>query len=183
MYRFVRFRSIIFCLLIPPIILLTSIYYDDLQQKSINGKSASLPFDAKAKTPNKNKPLESSTKVINRTEIIYYREFVEKKNSEQFIYNKHLFSSETTRYILLVQVHTRVAYLKKFIEMLRDVEMINQTLVIFSHDFVDPAINLLIINITYAPVKFFFRIYDGEFEIYFLGDSNILSLFTTTLSR
>ena len=75
------------------------------------------------------------------------------KNDEQFMYNNHLFSPTTTRYILLVQVHTRVVYLKKFIEMLQNVETINQTLVIFSHDFIDSDINTLVTNITFVPVK------------------------------
>ena len=84
--------------------------------------------------------------------IEYYRKYVKRKNSEQFMYNKNLFSSNTTRYILLVQVHTRVSYLKKFIQMLHEVHTINQTLLIFSHDFIDPEINKLVRNITFVPV-------------------------------
>jgi alpha-1,6-mannosyl-glycoprotein beta-1,2-N-acetylglucosaminyltransferase len=68
------------------------------------------------------------------------------------MYNKKLFSSKTTRYVLLVQVHTRVVYLKKFIEMLRSVQTINQTLLIFSHDFIDPEINILVRKIEFVPV-------------------------------
>jgi hypothetical protein len=155
MYRFARyrctvFRYIILCIFILPIIKLTSIYYCDLQQLSIESKPASLPFDII------NKKVSISS--INRTAIDYYRQYVERKNYEQLMLNKNLFSSKTTRYILLVQVHTRVVYLKKFIEMLQNVAMINQSLVIFSHDFIDPKINALITNITFVPV----RITEGE---------------------
>jgi hypothetical protein len=45
--------------------------------------------------------------------------------------------------------------------MLQEVETINETLVIFSHDFIDPDINALVTNITFVPVKnierFFFH--------------------------
>ena len=70
------------------------------------------------------------------------------------MFNKHLFSSTYTRYVLLVQVHTRIVYLKKFIEMLQHVDKINQTLLIFSHDFIDSDINTLVTNITFVPVEY-----------------------------
>jgi hypothetical protein len=163
-YRWIIFRYIILSLFILTTIKLISIFYYDLQQRSIDSTS-SLPFEIEEKKrqfsnlsvvsiTDEAKTL-NTTGVINRTAIEYYRQYVQRKNREQYMYNSNLFSSETTRYILLVQVHTRVVYLKKFIEMLRAVETINQTLVIFSHDFIDSDINTLVTNITFVPVSLF----------------------------
>lgn len=165
MFRFIRYRCIIFryiliWLFIITILKLTAIFYYDLQQQSIDSSSLALPYDDSKLNKEKNEnltinqiqTLNTSSAFINRTAIQYYRQYVERKNREQFMFNQHLFSSKTTRYILLVQVHTRVVYLKRFIEMLRSVETINQTLLIFSHDFIDPEINILVTNITFVPV-------------------------------
>ncbi len=154
-YRWIIFRYLILCAFILTIIRLTSIYYYDLQQRSIDSSSSSLPFDLNEKNKKSSNLSDDMKSFINRATINYYRQYVQQKNSEQYMYNSNLFSSKTTRYILLVQVHTRVVYLKKFIEMLQDVQTINQTLVIFSHDFIDPDINVLVTNITFVPVKNF----------------------------
>jgi len=136
----------------------TIFYYDLQQQQSIDSSSLALPFDNKKFNKEINLTLNQTQTqlfIINRTSIEYNRQYVKRKNHEQFMSNSYLFSSQTTRYILLVQVHTRVVYLKKFIEMLQDVETINQTLLIFSHDFIDPEINILVANITFVPVRNF----------------------------
>jgi len=147
---------------------LTTTFYYDLQQQSIDSSSLALPFDDSQLNKEKNEKLFNLTKILNRSSIInrtaiqYYRQYVERKNREQFMYNQDLFSSKTTRYILLVQVHTRVVYLKRFIEMLRSVQTINQTLLIFSHDFIDPQINILVTNITFVPViNVLYRFYNN----------------------
>ena len=169
MFRFVRYRSIflryvVFCLCIVTMVKVTSIYYYDLQQRTIAVNSSSLPYDTKGgkvkalnlslhaqidRTP----PMNLSRPVIDRAAINAHRQFVLKKNLEQHIHNRDLYSPTNTRYVLLVQVHKRVVYLRKFIEMLRKVAMINETLVIFSHDFIDPDINALVTNITFVPVR------------------------------
>jgi alpha-1,6-mannosyl-glycoprotein beta-1,2-N-acetylglucosaminyltransferase len=165
-YRCIIIRSIILWLFAITMIKLTTILYYDLQQQSIDTSSIVLPNDDNKFS--KEQILPSINLTINRTAINISREFVQRKNREQFMYNSNLFSSETTRYILLVQVHTRVVYLKKFIEMLQRVELINQTLLIFSHDFIDPEINILVTNITFAPVIQIFypfsqQLYPDEF--------------------
>ena len=141
---------------------LTLVCYNDLQQRSIESTSSSLPFDTKAKHLDIPRSLpreitESTVShneltTINRTTIEIYRQFVQEQNQEQLVLNSHLLSMTLPRYVLLVQVHKRIVYLKKFIEMLQAVEKINQTLVIFSHDFIDPDINALVTNITFVPV-------------------------------
>ncbi|CAF3420849.1 unnamed protein product [Rotaria sp. Silwood1] len=172
MFRFIRyrciiFRHIIFWLFIIIMMKLTIIIYYDLQQQSIDSSSLALPFDDSKLNKEKKQTLLNlttyqfqsinTTIIINRTTIEYYRQYVQRKNHEQLMYNDYLFSSNTTRYILLVQVHTRVVYLKKFIEMLKAVQTINQTLLIFSHDFIDPQINILITNIKFVPLNFVFH--------------------------
>jgi hypothetical protein len=153
-YRCIILRYIILWLFILTVAKLTSLFYYDLQQRSVDSSSSSLPFDTEEQNfKSSNLSLINPSILINRTAIEYHRQYVQRKNHEQFMYNSHLFSSTTTRYILLVQVHTRVVYLKKFIEMLQNVETINQTLVIFSHDFIDSDINALVTNITFVPVK------------------------------
>ncbi|CAF0944092.1 unnamed protein product [Adineta ricciae] len=171
MFRFLRSRCaiaryIIIWLFIITMFKITTVFYYDLQQQSVDSSSLALPFDDtnlnRERSINATKPPSSDTSLaLNRTAIEYYRKYVERKNRAQFMYNAHLFS-RTTRYVLLVQVHTRVVYLKKFIEMLRSVETINQTLLVFSHDFIDPAINILITNITFVPVIQIFYPYSQQ---------------------
>ncbi|CAF0747884.1 unnamed protein product [Rotaria sordida] len=183
MFRFFRYRCIIFryiilWLCIITMMKLTIIFYYDLQKQSIDSSSLALPYDdSQLNKENKQQLLNLTTSqiqsinttiTINRTAIEYYRQYVQRKNHEQFMYNNYLFSSKTTRYILLVQVHTRVVYLKKFIEMLQAVQTINQTLLIFSHDFIDPEINTLVTNIKFVPVIQIFypfsqQLYPDEF--------------------
>ena len=162
-YRCVTFRYIAVWSFVITMITLTSIFYYDLQQQSINSSSVALPFDNSEINKDKVKKLLNSTiyytpsmntsVISNRATIQYYRQYVQRKNHEQLMYNGNLFSSKTTRYILLVQVHKRVVYFKKFIEMLHAVRSINQTLLIFSHDFIDPEINILVKNISFVPVS------------------------------
>jgi hypothetical protein len=55
--------------------------------------------------------------------------------------------------VIVVQVHNRYEYLSFLIESLRNVQGINQTLVVFSHDINSPEINALIQNITFCRVS------------------------------
>lgn len=153
------FRYIILWLFIITMFKITTVFYYDLQQQSVDSSSLPLPFDDS--NSNRDKLVNATDRptprpvtlpVLNRTAIELNRKFAASKNREQWMYNQHLFSS-TTRYVLLVQVHTRVVYLKKFIEMLRAVQTINQTLLIFSHDFIDAEINDLVTNINFVPVR------------------------------
>lgn len=150
MYQFTRYHStivryIFFCIVILPLIKLTSIYYYDLpEQSTIEIHSSGLANEFNEK---------NSMNISEQVTLKYARENVRKINNKQLMYNKHLFSSNHTRYILLVQVHTRIVYLQKFIQMLADLETIEQTLIVFSHDFIDLNINMLIRNITFAPVR------------------------------
>lgn len=161
-YRFLNCRHILLCVFIITTMKLTLLCYNDIQQRSVESMSSSLPFDTQEKhveTPpllsrQRSEPIlwTNASETINRTTIEIHRRFVQRQNHEQLLLNNHVLSSTGPRYVLLVQVHKRVMYLKKFIEMLQAVETINQTLVIFSHDFIDPDINALVTNITFVPV-------------------------------
>ena len=188
--RCIILRHILFWLLFVTTIKLTSIFYFDLQQQQdIDSGSASFPFvggipkpDSNRKSINRTRPMPPVA--INRSAIRFHRQYVHRKNRQQHMLNRNLFSSTATRYILLVQVHTRVVYLKKFIEMLRDVQTIESTLLIFSHDFIDPDINALVTNITFVPVRRQReRITPADSSHRsILGDSDLLPIFTTALS-
>ena len=151
-------RYVIFSVFAMTMLKLTSMYYNDFQHRAIDSSSSSLPFDLKTNVDstffgfNDTHTFNNSSS-INRTENESYRQYVQRMNDEQNLINRHLFSTTTTRYILLVQVHKRVVYLRKFIEMLRAVENIHETLLIFSHDFIDSDINALVTNITFVPVR------------------------------
>lgn len=134
-----------------------------LQSQTNHSTLSSVPVDIKQDTI-----ISSTDSSINRTLLNFHRQYVERKNHEQFMLNKHLFSSINTRHILLVQVHTRIVYLRKFIQMLHKLETIEKTLVVFSHDFIDSDINQLIENITFVPVIQIFypysqQLYPNEF--------------------
>ena len=160
-----RSRSIIFRYTILILLFLTiyksfSIYYFDLPIQIQTSRSI-LSLSTKIKQ-------EIVTPSINKTALRLYRQYVKRKNQEQTMLNKHLFSLSNTQHILLVQVHKRVVYLRKFIEMLHQLETIEKTLVIFSHDFIDSDINQLILNITFVPVIQIFypfsqQLYPNEF--------------------
>lgn len=56
--------------------------------------------------------------------------------------------------VILVQVHSRVSYLNELIKSLQKTNYIEQTLVIFSHDFYDEQINKLVDSIDFCAVRF-----------------------------
>ena len=147
-----RCRYFLFWLLILSTIKLILVFYNDFQDPAIerHAPSNAKVEKAAAHSPSSSSPPETSS--INRTLIDAQRRFVQQMNKEQTMYNREFFHPQRTRYILLVQVHTRVVYLRKFIEMLKSVKMIEQTLLVFSHDFLDPDINALVQNITFVPV-------------------------------
>lgn len=157
MFRSVRFRYVCFWIFAIFLFKTTSIFYYDLQDRSIDQTRSSLPFEiVKIRSTNENSSIES------------LRKFVEEKNFQQKMFNRNLFLSNQTRYILLVQVHKRVVYLKKFIEMLRVVDQINETLLVFSHDFIDSNIDELVMSIDFVPVIQIFypfsqQLYPNEF--------------------
>ena len=83
-------------------------------------------------------------------------ETISKINKEEKIKNQDKFDSirnkENTTTIIVIQVHNRINHLKHLISSLGVARGINQTLLIFSHDFWDEEINLLVDSIRFANV-------------------------------
>lgn len=56
--------------------------------------------------------------------------------------------------VILVQVHSRLDYLKELINSLRETRYINETLLVFSHDLINEEIENLIKSIDFCSVGF-----------------------------
>lgn len=70
-----------------------------------------------------------------------------------YIHNESLFKAlRNDSVIIVVQVHTRIEYLRHLIESLEKARNISDALVIFSHDFRDEKINELVHSIKFCKV-------------------------------
>ena len=75
-------------------------------------------------------------------------------NEKQEILNFEIFGPLLANdLVVVIQVHNRVQYLSALIESLERTKGINQTLLIFSHDFFDPQINSIITSIKFCKVS------------------------------
>ena len=112
----------------------------------------------------------------NSTYLEDLRKIINEKNENPSILNKHSldglletnadkFKSNATKFnyklptflVILVQVHSRLNYLKELIESLRTTKFIEETLVIFSHDLFDLRMNKLIEEIDFcATLQIFY---------------------------
>jgi hypothetical protein len=111
---------------------------------------------------------------INETVIdnnyLILRELVQYRNLNPAIQNKNLIQkrletmiskNETNQsesfMVILVQVHYRIEYFKEMINSLKNVKYIEESLVIFSHDFYDDKINSLVEAIDFcATLQIFY---------------------------
>ncbi len=59
----------------------------------------------------------------------------------------------TSNIVLLVQVHKRINYLEQLIKSLRNTRYIENSMVIFSHDYIDESIDKLINTIDFCKVN------------------------------
>lgn len=87
----------------------------------------------------------------NASEILWQ---IQRLNNEQKIWNEDQFGpviSDTV--IFVIQVHTRQQYLETLIESLRSTKGIEATLLVFSHDVYDVAINAAVQAIDFAKVR------------------------------
>jgi hypothetical protein len=75
----------------------------------------------------------------------------ELKNSKLFN-----FTSNDEVLVILIQVHNRSENLKILIESLRLTQSISSSIVIFSHDIIDPSIEKSLETIDFVAVKIFF---------------------------
>nr|XP_045615364.1 alpha-1,6-mannosyl-glycoprotein 2-beta-N-acetylglucosaminyltransferase-like [Procambarus clarkii] len=100
-------------------------------------------------------PLEVS---LTEEEVASVKEQIKQVNDDQEILNQHIFGPVVPNTsVLLVQVHKRLENLHYLVESMSAVEGINKSLVIFSHDLWDPAINAFVRNITnFRVMQMFF---------------------------
>ena len=106
--------------------------------------------------------------------------FIDNENLNAIIRNKHFIkdklikeSKQKNKYVsnllvILIQVHSRLNYLKELVSSLNETKHINETLVIFSHDLIDEKINDFIKTIDFCAVlqiyyPYSLQIYPDEF--------------------
>jgi hypothetical protein len=106
--------------------------------------------------------------------------FIYNENLNAIIRNKHFIkdklikeSKQKNKYVsnllvILIQVHSRLNYLKELVRSLNETKHINETLVIFSHDLIDEKINDFIKTIDFCAVlqiyyPYSLQIYPDEF--------------------
>ena len=89
--------------------------------------------------------VETTTPVVLKLDNSLAK-FIENANLMQHIRNKYfinklLKNENKTFLVILIQVSSRLNYLKELIQSLKNTRYINETLVVFSHDFIDNQIN------------------------------------------
>lgn len=74
-------------------------------------------------------------------------------NEEQRVLNEDIFGPlQPDALVIVVQVHTRLIYLRHLIVSLAQAKDIDQVLLVFSHDFYDPEINELVQAVDFCKV-------------------------------
>ncbi|XP_066595599.1 alpha-1,6-mannosyl-glycoprotein 2-beta-N-acetylglucosaminyltransferase isoform X1 [Prorops nasuta] len=90
---------------------------------------------------------------FNELEIDEIRRNIEKVNTEQRVYNEEAFGPlSTDAPVIVVQVHSRLTYLRHLIVSLAQARGIEQALLVFSHDVWHPDINYLVQSVDFCRV-------------------------------
>lgn len=106
-----------------------------------------------------NETLSNDLRSVDKTDMgakpIYDEMFAKISviNQEQRIFNEEKFgpvSNNSTRAVIVIQIHNRLAYLRQLITSLSKARDIGQSLMIFSHDHWDEEINKLINTVNFA---------------------------------
>lgn len=105
----------------------------------------------------KNNSAMNLTEHKNISEI---RRIIERNNEAQIIYNYDLYGPvQNDTIIIVIQVHTRLTYLRHLIVSLAQARDIERTLLVFSHDYYDDDINSLVRSIDFTKVMQIFYPY------------------------
>ncbi|CAK9824840.1 Alpha-1,6-mannosyl-glycoprotein 2-beta-N-acetylglucosaminyltransferase [Anthophora retusa] len=95
----------------------------------------------------------ASTDTLTEFEIVEIRRNIERANAEQRVYNEESFGPlATDAPVIVIQVHTRLTYLRHLIVSLAQAKGIEQTLLVFSHDVWHPDINYLVQSVDFCRV-------------------------------
>ncbi|KAL0269763.1 UNVERIFIED_CONTAM: hypothetical protein PYX00_007389 [Menopon gallinae] len=98
-----------------------------------------------------------SGNALNITEI---KMNIDRYNEMQYIHNEDLFGPlQNDSLIIVVQVHTRITYLRHLIVSLAQAKDIDTVLLVFSHDYYDEEINELVQSIDFCKVMQIFYPY------------------------
>lgn len=91
--------------------------------------------------------------LFRRPNIRQMKKLIQKYNKRQSILNEDMFGPlDNDSVLIVVQVHTRINYLRHLIVSLAQARDISRSLVIFSHDYYDEEINDLIQSIDFCKV-------------------------------
>jgi hypothetical protein len=77
----------------------------------------------------------------------------ENEHTKTKIVKKLQLTWNTSNLVILVQVHKRIIYLEQLIKSLKNTRYIENSLVIFSHDYIDESIDKLIKRIDFCKVS------------------------------
>ncbi|XP_025988551.1 alpha-1,6-mannosyl-glycoprotein 2-beta-N-acetylglucosaminyltransferase isoform X2 [Solenopsis invicta] len=95
----------------------------------------------------------SSSGALTELEIAEIRHKIERANAEQKVYNEEAFGPlASDAPIIVIQVHTRLTYLRHLIVSLAQAKDIEQALLVFSHDIWHPDINYLVQSVDFCRV-------------------------------
>ncbi|VDK17387.1 unnamed protein product [Anisakis simplex] len=104
---------------------------------------------------------ESATFISSPLSINDVVSSIEFLNNNYEILNMHRFGPVSeAKFVIVVQVHNRIEYLRYLIESLQKAKYINEVLSIFSHDYSSPDINELIKQIRFCRVLQIFYPYN-----------------------
>ncbi|XP_032672720.1 alpha-1,6-mannosyl-glycoprotein 2-beta-N-acetylglucosaminyltransferase isoform X1 [Odontomachus brunneus] len=94
-----------------------------------------------------------SSGALTEFEIAEIRRKIERANAEQKVYNEEAFGPlASDAPIIVIQVHTRLTYLRHLIVSLAQAKDIEQALLVFSHDIWHPDINYLVQSVDFCRV-------------------------------
>ena len=89
--------------------------------------------------------------VVSDTKIARILDKIKSINEEQSIKNEDIFGPvNNATVIIAIQVHNRLQYLRQLVISLSQASGIDKTLIIFSHDYWDDAINDLVNSVDFA---------------------------------
>jgi hypothetical protein len=148
------------------------IYVEELIQIS-KLNSSSLKISIQNNNRTENILLKNFVNNVNLNPKIRNKNFIENLLNEQKKLMKNIMSDKSQKkktyqapkfLVILIQVHSRLNYLKELIESLKETKYIEQTLVIFSHDIINNEMNDLINSIDFCATLQIF--YPYSLQIY-----------------
>ncbi|KAL4702467.1 hypothetical protein ACJJTC_005123, partial [Scirpophaga incertulas] len=164
----------LFCLWVQVMLSASSgtIYRDSEELMNINETSEQVlalvpPELHKYLTVHPKNASANSTERAGAKNLTDIQRAIERYNEAQTIHNEDIFGPvQNDTIIIVVQVHTRLTYLRHLIVSLAQARDIDRTLLIFSHDYYDEEINNLVRSIDFTKVMQIFYPYSIQTHPY-----------------